>query len=106
LTKAKNRKCCNYNCFFYIAIFRKLSGHTPYLSPGGLWPSTVLLYGTSDDHRPLCDHSESFHPCLSIFCSYHDDCALSQEHYVILLHHRKSCTECEYMISGGVNIWR
>jgi hypothetical protein len=30
LTKAKNRKCRNSNCFF-IAIFRKLSGHTTYV---------------------------------------------------------------------------
>ncbi len=31
LTKAKNTKCRNCNCFFYIAIFRKLSGHTSYI---------------------------------------------------------------------------
>jgi hypothetical protein len=30
LTKAKNRKCRNYNCFSFIAIFRKLPGHTSY----------------------------------------------------------------------------
>ncbi len=31
LTKAKNRKCWNSICFFYIAIFRKSSGHTSYM---------------------------------------------------------------------------
>ncbi len=31
LTKAKNRKCRNSICFFYIAIFWKSSGHTSYL---------------------------------------------------------------------------
>ncbi len=31
LTKAKNRKCRNSICFFYIAIFRKSSGHTSYI---------------------------------------------------------------------------
>jgi hypothetical protein len=31
LTKAKNTKCCNYNCFFYIAIFLKSCIHTLYL---------------------------------------------------------------------------
>ncbi len=30
MTKAKNRKCRNTICFFYVAIFRKSSGHTSY----------------------------------------------------------------------------
>jgi hypothetical protein len=37
LTKAKNRKCRNSICFFYIAIFRKSSGHTSYLCCSVNW---------------------------------------------------------------------
>ncbi len=36
LTKAKNTKCRNSNCFFYIANFRKLSGRTSYILDSGL----------------------------------------------------------------------
>ncbi len=32
MTKAKNRKCRNSICFFYIAIFRKSSGHTSFIA--------------------------------------------------------------------------
>jgi hypothetical protein len=43
LTKAKYTKLCNYNCFFFVTIFRKLSGHTP-----RIWFRTNLILNQSD----------------------------------------------------------
>jgi hypothetical protein len=80
LTKAKNTKCPNYNCFFFIAIFRKSSGHTPYVPQPGTdagsydsqWPPlpsvTVMPTGSATTFAPsMNSHSQQAYGRPPIF---------------------------------------